>query len=152
MPESEPHPEPQTAPRRFEVSRGILRMERVMHGVIVFGGVAVIVAVFGIFAFILREIAPLFQSARITPQAVLSADELPGWVRAVSVDPALVEAAHSGRRVRAWLEPDGALKTEVRRQKRTLMGDGEWLLEREANAAPLLPEGARAQAVRVLAE
>lgn len=152
MPESEPHPEPQTAPRRFEVSRGILRMERVMHGVIVFGGVSVIVAVFGIFAFILREIAPLFQSARITPLAVLSAEALPDWARAESAVNSPAEAEHSGRRVRVLLEPGGALTTEVWRQKRTLMGDGEWLLEREENLTPRLQPAAPALEARVLAE
>lgn len=52
-------------PERFIVSRGTLRWDRFMNSAIVFGGIGIIVAVFGIFAFILLEIAPLFQGARV---------------------------------------------------------------------------------------
>lgn len=52
-------------PERFIVSRGTLRWDRFMNSVIVFGGIGIVVAVFGIFAFILLEITPLFQKARI---------------------------------------------------------------------------------------
>lgn len=152
MPESAPPHNPQTAPRRFEVSRGILRMERVMHGVIVFGGVTVIVAVFGIFAFIVREIAPLFQSARIMPQAVLAQGAHPEWVQAALAAPSVTEAEHSGRKVRASLGPGGVLMTQVWRKKRTLMGEGEWLSEREENLTSLLPPDTSAQSVCSLAE
>lgn len=152
MPENPPPPKLLNSPRRFEVSRGILRMERVMHGVIVLGGVSVIVAVFGIFAFILREIAPLFQNARLIHQAELSADALPEWGHASSVAAHDAEAEYGGRKIRAQIEPEGLVKAEVRRQRRTLLGDGEWLLERQEEVTHLLPRDSRAVAVRVLVE
>ncbi|MDZ4288284.1 MAG: hypothetical protein U0984_10010, partial [Prosthecobacter sp.] len=56
---------PRPVPERFIVSRGTLRWDRFMSSAIVFGGIGIIVAVLGIFAFILLEIVPLFQSARV---------------------------------------------------------------------------------------
>lgn len=52
-------------PERFIVSKGTLRWDRFMNSAIVFGGIGIIVAVSGIFAFIALEIAPLFQGARV---------------------------------------------------------------------------------------
>lgn len=56
---------PRPVPERFIVSRGTLRWDRLMNSAIVFGGIGIIFAVFGIFAFILLEIAPLFSGARV---------------------------------------------------------------------------------------
>lgn len=54
-------------PKRFEVSKSTLWFDRIMGWLIRFGGVAVILAVFGIFFFIIKEVLPLFQSADVEP-------------------------------------------------------------------------------------
>lgn len=59
-------------PDRFIVSKGTLRWDRFMNSAIVFGGIGIIVAVFGIFAFIALEIAPLFRGARIEEKKKIS--------------------------------------------------------------------------------
>ncbi|MGA0846476.1 MAG: hypothetical protein ACO3RV_08045, partial [Luteolibacter sp.] len=63
MPESPPTPDP----KRFEVSRTTLWFDRFMGGLIRFGGIGVILAVFGIFYFVGKEVIPLFRSAEISP-------------------------------------------------------------------------------------
>jgi len=55
------------SPERFDVSRRILWTDRVMKHGIRTGGVAVILAVFGIFLFIGKEVLPLFGPARMRP-------------------------------------------------------------------------------------
>ena len=71
-------------PKRFEVSRATLWFDRFMGWLIRSGGVAVIVAVFGIFYFVGKEVLPLFHSADVaaagkidaaTSPAVLGVDE-----------------------------------------------------------------------------
>lgn len=57
--------QPPPVPARFRVSRGTLLVDRFMNQFIKIGGVAVIVAVFGIFLFILVQIIPLFQRAQV---------------------------------------------------------------------------------------
>jgi len=52
-------------PSRFEASRGTLRLDAFMTWFIRSGGVLVILAVFGIFAFILFQILPLFRGAHV---------------------------------------------------------------------------------------
>lgn len=52
-------------PQRFRVSRGTLRIDAFMTKFIFFGGLSVILAIFGIFFFILAEILPLFQGAEV---------------------------------------------------------------------------------------
>ncbi len=52
-------------PHRFEVARGTLLLDRVMTQVIRVGGLAVILAIFGIFFFIFQEIVPLFSAAKV---------------------------------------------------------------------------------------
>jgi len=54
-------------PHRFEASRGTLRVDRWMTFFIKAGGAMVILAVFGIFAFILLQILPLFRGASVHP-------------------------------------------------------------------------------------
>lgn len=55
----------QPDPKRFEVSRATLWFDRFMGWVIRFGGVGVIVAVFGIFYFVVKEVIPLFRGADV---------------------------------------------------------------------------------------
>lgn len=52
-------------PNRFEVARMTLIFDRLMNLIIVAGGIGVIAAVFGIFAFILSQIVPLFGRAEV---------------------------------------------------------------------------------------
>jgi phosphate transport system permease protein len=52
-------------PQRFRVSRGTLRIDAFMTKFIFVGGLSVIMAIFGIFFFILAEILPLFQGAEV---------------------------------------------------------------------------------------
>jgi len=54
-------------PQRFEVSKSTLWFDRAMGWIIRFGGIGVILAVFGIFFFILKEVVPLFHSAEVEP-------------------------------------------------------------------------------------
>ncbi len=58
---------PSPVPERFMVSKGVLRFDRFMTYVILFGGIGIIAAVFGIFVFIGSVIWPLFQSPTLTP-------------------------------------------------------------------------------------
>jgi phosphate transport system permease protein len=52
-------------PARFQVAKATLLMDRFMNQFIKFGGLSVIVAVFGIFVFILAQILPLFGGAAV---------------------------------------------------------------------------------------
>ncbi len=52
-------------PARFRVPASVRRIDRFMHALIVFGGIAVIAVVFGMLVFILLEVAPLFRGARL---------------------------------------------------------------------------------------
>jgi phosphate transport system permease protein len=52
-------------PKRFDVSRGTLLLDRFMTIFIWIGGLGVIVAVFSIFFFIFKEIIPLFRNADV---------------------------------------------------------------------------------------
>lgn len=61
--------QPGPVPERFIVAPATLRFDRLMNSAIMFGGIGIIVAVFGIFAFILMEIAPLFQRPTVTAEA-----------------------------------------------------------------------------------
>lgn len=56
---------PSTTPQRFETSRVTLLVDRMMVYAITIGGISVIAAVLGIFVFILSQILPLFQGARV---------------------------------------------------------------------------------------
>ncbi len=62
MPDNSPHvPDP----NRFEVSSSTLWFDRLMGWFIRFGGITVILAVFGIFIFIAKVAVPLFQTAEV---------------------------------------------------------------------------------------
>lgn len=61
-----PEPAPHTPdPNRFEVSKATLWFDRFMGWFIRFGGIMVIMAVFGICLFIAKVAVPLFQSAKV---------------------------------------------------------------------------------------
>ncbi|MCP5544339.1 MAG: ABC transporter permease subunit [Akkermansiaceae bacterium] len=68
------HPQPNAPdPKRFEVSRATLWFDRFMGWAIRFGGIGVIIAVFGIFYFIGKEVVPLFRAADVEPAGKLEA-------------------------------------------------------------------------------
>ncbi|MGE9295744.1 MAG: ABC transporter permease subunit [Puniceicoccales bacterium] len=58
-------------PKRFEVSKGTLRLDAFMTQFIKVGGIGIILAVFGIFLFITWQVLPLFQSAKVHEEAVI---------------------------------------------------------------------------------
>lgn len=60
-------PAPQHAPdpKRFEASRRVLLTDAFMNGFIKVGGLFVVVAVIGIFVFIVSQVLPMFQSAKV---------------------------------------------------------------------------------------
>jgi phosphate transport system permease protein len=72
-------------PQRFEPTKSAYFIDGFMTYFITVGGIGVIVAVLGIFVFILSQILPLFQGARVEPRhsvqlpqasyAILGADE-----------------------------------------------------------------------------
>ncbi len=64
-------------PKRFEVSRATLWFDRFMGGAIRFGGISVIIAVFGIFYFIGKEVIPLFKSAAVEPAGKVATAAVP---------------------------------------------------------------------------
>ncbi|MBK1883727.1 ABC transporter permease subunit [Luteolibacter pohnpeiensis] len=70
-------PLPPPDPKRFEVSRGTLLFDRFMGIAIRLGGISVILAVFGIFYFIGKEVVPLFQSAEVKPVGMMHSDVPP---------------------------------------------------------------------------
>jgi phosphate transport system permease protein len=73
------------APRRFEPTKSAYFIDGLMTYMITVGGIGVIIAVLGIFVFILSQILPLFQGAQVVPRhsvqlppasyAILGADE-----------------------------------------------------------------------------
>lgn len=65
MPDAIPTLEEEVVPARFKASRATLFVDRFMTHFIKVGGVIVIAAVLGIFVFILIQIIPLFQGARV---------------------------------------------------------------------------------------
>ncbi|NLT70094.1 MAG: hypothetical protein GXX91_05300 [Verrucomicrobiaceae bacterium] len=58
-------PRPTPDPKRFEASRRVLLTDAFMNGFIKVGGIFVVVAVIGIFVFIVSQVLPMFQSARV---------------------------------------------------------------------------------------
>src|SRR5438132_1606219 len=58
---------PGEIPARFRPSRLVLLVDRFMTQFINVGGVLIVIAVFGIFFFILYQIIPLFKSAQVKP-------------------------------------------------------------------------------------
>jgi phosphate transport system permease protein len=64
-------------PKRFDVSRSTLWFDHFMGGAIRFGGISVIIAVFGIFYFIGKEVIPLFKSAMVKPAGQVATAAVP---------------------------------------------------------------------------
>ncbi len=64
-------------PKRFDVSRSTLWFDHFMGGAIRFGGISVIIAVFGIFYFIGKEVVPLFKSAAVKPAGQVATASAP---------------------------------------------------------------------------
>lgn len=64
---------PPPDPKRFDVARGTLLLDRAMTQLIRVGGLSVIVAVFGIFFFIVKEVVPLFSKADVDAGQVMPA-------------------------------------------------------------------------------
>ncbi len=64
-------------PKRFEVSRATLWFDRLMGWMIRFGGIGVILAVFGIFYFVVKEVVPLFGGASVAAAGKLEAGAHP---------------------------------------------------------------------------
>ena len=52
-------------PRRYNISRRTIIIDRLMNHFIKFGGLGIIAAVSGIFVFIVLQILPLFRSAQV---------------------------------------------------------------------------------------
>ncbi len=73
-------------PRRFEVSRATLWFDRFMGWAIRFGGISVIVAVFGIFYFIGKEVVPLFGKADIVTAGKVGEGTVPLFPAVLGVD------------------------------------------------------------------
>jgi len=61
-------------PKRFEVSKATLWFDRFMGWAIRFGGIGVILAVFGIFYFIGKEVVPLFKPGEVAKSLTLSGE------------------------------------------------------------------------------
>ena len=68
----------QPDPKRFEVSKATLWFDRFMGWAIRFGGIGVIIAVFGILWFIGKEVVPLFKDAKVEVAGKASAAVAPG--------------------------------------------------------------------------
>jgi phosphate transport system permease protein len=64
-------------PKRFDVSRATLWFDHFMGVAIRLGGISVIIAVFGIFYFIGKEVVPLFKSARVQPAGQVATSTVP---------------------------------------------------------------------------
>lgn len=72
-----PDPSSSPDPKRFEVSKATLWFDRFMGWAIRFGGIGVIIAVFGIFWFIGKEVVPLFRPGEVTKAATVNAETTP---------------------------------------------------------------------------
>ncbi len=59
-------------PKRYEIARSTLAVDRAMNHFIKVGGISIIAAVFGIFIFIFWQVMPLFQGAQVTPLRTIS--------------------------------------------------------------------------------
>jgi phosphate transport system permease protein len=64
-------------PKRFDVSKATLWFDRFMGWAIRFGGIAVIIAVFGIFYFIGKEVVPLFKPGVVAKDLTVKSETQP---------------------------------------------------------------------------
>lgn len=74
---------PPADPNRFEVGKGTLWLDWIMTQIIRCGGVAVILAIFGIFFFIFKEIVPLFQDPETELERTKQVDQPEPWLMGV---------------------------------------------------------------------
>lgn len=72
-----PEPANNPDPRRFEVSKATLWFDRFMGWAIRLGGISVIIAVFGIFWFIGKEVIPLFKPGAVVKAASVESGTAP---------------------------------------------------------------------------
>ncbi|MDB6069391.1 MAG: binding-protein-dependent transport system inner rane component, partial [Verrucomicrobiales bacterium] len=63
---------PPVVPERFKVAPATLRFDRFMTFAIKAGGLGIIIAVFGIFVFIVSQVLPLFRSARVAETGAMN--------------------------------------------------------------------------------
>ncbi|MFZ9992467.1 MAG: hypothetical protein ACO3J6_08675, partial [Opitutales bacterium] len=131
MADSDPIPAAEAAPEsRFTVSPFTLAADRWMGRLIRFGGVGVVLAVFGMLAFLVVQVFPLFVGAKVSPASALAvpADaaafgedeygELPFVVRRDGS--ILCLRAQDGSKVHEWAPSLGErLVTAVRSYPRT---------------------------------
>ncbi|MDB4673877.1 hypothetical protein OAF27_03585, partial [Verrucomicrobiales bacterium] len=77
MSDQTPNSDRKPVPERFKVAKATLRFDTFMGYAIQVGGVAIIVAVFGILAFILAQVLPLFGKAEVTERRSIPGDTPP---------------------------------------------------------------------------
>ena len=126
METSDKKPVPASAPEsRFTVSPMTLAADRWMGRLIRFGGVGVVLAVFGMLAFLIFQVFPLFTGAKVAPAGSLSVpanavafgeDEYGEFPYVVLADGKVVfRRAADGAQVQEWSPSLGALRvTSVR--------------------------------------
>ncbi len=126
METSDKKPAPAPAPEsRFTVSPMTLAVDRWMGRLIRFGGVGVVLAVFGMLAFLILQVFPLFTGAKVTAVGSLSVpadvvafgeDEYGDFPYAVLADgKVLFQRASDGAKVHEWAPSLGVLRvTAVR--------------------------------------
>ena len=95
-------------PQRFQTAKSTLLIDRFMTHFITIGGLAVIIAVLGIFVFILSQVLPLFQGARVQElltvelpdktYGVLGADEWSELPFVITSDGTLIFVDMTGKR------------------------------------------------------
>ncbi len=96
-----------TLPERFQVSRRTLRFDRLMTRLVTFGGVSVITAVFGIFAFIAYVTWPLFRAPTITSAGQLTLPALAENSALALGENADAVFHYAGGRELLWHQPTG---------------------------------------------
>jgi phosphate transport system permease protein len=74
---------PPADPNRFEVGKATLWFDRVMTQIIRIGGLAVILAIFGIFFFIFKEVLPLFQKPHAQVEETREVEQPEPWLLGV---------------------------------------------------------------------
>jgi phosphate transport system permease protein len=151
----------QPGPGRFGVDRATLRVDALMRRVIPLGGLGVVLAICGIFLFILAEVIPLFTGARIHYEEALATGHgdalligMDEWAeRPFIADPAgtlhFLDRAGGGPPQAAPAPlPDGARVTAaayLQREQVVAFGlsDGRYLLGRVRYAPDFTAGGAR---------
>ncbi len=148
-------------PQRFRVSKGTLRVDAFMTRFIFVGGLGVIVAIFGIFFFILAEILPLFGGARVESMdhistgieqpLLLGADEWSELPFILSGDGTLTFIDTVGEREPMQMEvplPESSQLTVARyNQEEQLialgLSSGQYLVGKVGYRPEFLPDGTR---------